>query len=70
MNAEYTSDKGNVQRFTVTPDAEGELPKTTRITERSTCGKWMYEHVLVYEHYDLTHDVAVYTLMGTGKRPA
>ena len=66
MNAEYTNE-GKTTHFTV-QDENGEPPRTTRITERSTCGKYIIEHVLVYEHYDLTHDVAVYTLMGTGKR--
>ena len=69
MNAEFTNASNKVVGLTVTPDGAGEPPKTTRLTERSTCGKWIYEHVLVYSHYDVTHEVAVYTLLGTGKRP-
>lgn len=70
MNAEYTSEKGNLQQFAVTPDGEGEPPRTTRISERSTCGKWIYEHVLVFDSYDVQREVAIYSLLGTGKRPA
>jgi hypothetical protein len=68
MNAEYTK-AGKLAQFTVTPE-DGVPPHTVKITERSTCGKYILEHVLVYQHYDVTRDVAVYTLTGTARRPA
>ena len=69
MNAEYTNESNKLVGLVVTPDGEGAPPRTARVTERSACGKWIYEHVLVYSHFDVTHDVAVYTLLGTGKKP-
>jgi hypothetical protein len=68
MNAEY-SNAGKLAQFSVTPE-DGIAPHTVKITERSTCGKWILEHVVIYRHYDVTRDVAVYTLSSTGKRPA
>ncbi len=67
MNAEYTH-SGKLIQFTVTSQND-EPPRTTKISERSTCGKWILEHVLVFDHYDVTREVAVYSVMGTGKRP-
>ena len=66
MNAQYTK-AGTLQHFTVEPQ-DSEPPRIAKITERSTCGKWILEHVLVYDYYDVTNDVAVYSLMGTGKK--
>jgi hypothetical protein len=67
MNAEYTK-AGKLVQFSVTPE-DGVPPDTAKISERSTCGKYVLEHTLVYQHYDVTRDVAVYTLAGTSKRP-
>lgn len=66
MMAEYVF-KGKTVQFSV--EAEGsDPPRTAKVTERSTCGKWTYEHVLVLDYYDVQRSVAIYSLLGTGKR--
>ncbi len=67
MDAEYTHE-GKLTQFTVTSQY-GEPPRTTNLSERSTCGKYVYEHVLMLDSYDPLRKVAIYTLFGTGKRP-
>ncbi len=66
MNAEYAN-KGKVTQFTVEA-AENDPPRTTKLSERSTCGKYVYEHVLVLDYYDVQRSVAIYSLLGTGRR--
>ena len=66
MNAEYAN-KGNVTQFTVEA-AGSDPPRTAKVTERSTCGKYILEHVLVLDYYDVQRSVAIYSLMGTGRR--
>jgi hypothetical protein len=67
MNAEYTS-AGKTVQFTVTPDDGGHPPRTAKINERSTCGKYILEHILVIDYFDVTREIAIYSLMGTGRR--
>lgn len=66
MNAEYES-AGKTTRFSVDAD-NGFPPPTAKLTERSTCGKWILERVLVLDSYDVQREVACYSLVGTGKR--
>ena len=68
MNAEYLN-AGKLVNFSVTPE-DGAPPHTVRTTERTTCGKYIIERVLVYQHYDSTREVAVYVLEGRMQRLA
>jgi hypothetical protein len=68
MNAEYIH-SGRPVLFTVTAE-DGDPPRTAKFTERSTCGKYILERVLVLDYYDQVREVAVYSLIGTGRRPA
>lgn len=69
MNAEYVNAKGQVVTFDV-PSENNEPPRTTRMSERSTCGKWIYEHVLALDYYDVERSVAIFSLIGSGRRQA
>lgn len=70
MNAEFTDAFSKRTEFTVEVAEDGYPPHTTKISQRSTCGKWIYEHVLVFDYLDVQREVAIYSLLGTGKRPA
>jgi hypothetical protein len=67
MNAEYTY-SGKLAQFTVTAQ-NGYPPRTTKISERSTCGKYILERVLMLDSYDVMREVAIYSVLGTAKRP-
>ena len=69
MNAEYAVEGQAPVLFTVQPQADGTPPRTAKLSSRSTCGKWITEQLFVLQHYDAQRDVAVYELIGTGKRP-
>lgn len=68
MNAEYNY-LGQTVQFEVQAEND-QPPRTHKIAERSTCGKYITETIFVYDYYDIGRKVAVYSLMGTGKRPA
>jgi hypothetical protein len=61
VNAEY-SQSGKTTQFEVTP-LDGQPPRTSKITERSTCGKGIIERIL-----DVQREVAMYSVMGTEKK--